>query len=104
MRARLEVDEFGVLACPACKEISTHFDRVVVRTPMEYVSVKASGEDKWAGIEVDRCNDGDIPAAPSNLRRHLITLLGWCEHCYGEFAITFMQHKGDTIVTLAAIE
>lgn len=74
---------------------------VIVRA--RYLVGARSKEDApLVPVEVNRAGDlrhltaGELPATSS--RRHSIALAGWCELCGHEVAVTFAQHKGQTLV------
>ena len=93
----------GSLICPGCRSsYSTH---------IELVQVAARGEDRdFNEISVNAVTGrvethGSTPAPTGPFgegRRHRITLSGFCEECGHEFALVFLQHKGDTIIEWAA--
>lgn len=94
----LTKNDNGTMSCPACNdEASTHIDWVVVTHAGGRVSViRCFGEDGGAGTEY---SEGPISRDSNRYwwqRRHAITLGGFCEMCGAGFAITFLQHKGDT--------
>lgn len=87
------------MACPLCGETNTHVDRVAM-------TGRDPGED-GATVELGILANGAIVDATGKVppsrhvgvgRRHRIALIGCCEHCEGEFALLFTQHKGVTLV------
>jgi hypothetical protein len=83
----------ATLLCPWCGGTYTHLDNV-------YVVGRPNGED--GPVVLARVDSGanltheQAVPIPDFGRRHVFSIVGWCEECDGRFAIEFMQHKGET--------
>ncbi len=88
----------GVLLCPHCSEQYVHIDDV-------YVAGRPREDGNIVPVHVDsagRQNNGSGVALPipDVGRRHAFCLRGWCETCAGTFTIEFVQHKGQTLISV----
>jgi hypothetical protein len=93
----------GALLCPMCGFNCTHLDVV-------YVAARPTGEDgDVLPIRIDSSgsatfgNSVQLPI-PDVGRRHVISIVGYCEGCAAGFALEFMQHKGETLVAVREAE
>ena len=91
--------EDGALLCPKCGDSYTHLDEV-------FIAGRAREDGNIAPVHVDAA--GNVTANDSRValpipeigRRHAFSIKGWCEGCAGHFTIEFVQHKGQTMVTV----
>lgn len=87
--------EQDAIDCPKCGFHSTHVDRVEIAAREEDQTPTPIAVDAVAGTISVR---GPLPPTGGlPTRRHWIVLRGRCEQgC--DFAVTFVQHKGSTLV------
>lgn len=96
-----------MLLCPSCGGDCVHIDDAyVLGRPRESEAMRPVHVNHKGHVSMGPEVDGAIPIDPvrGKGRRHTMSLVGWCEGCGGRFAITFMQHKGNTFVSTLASE
>lgn len=81
-----------LISCPICGDQNTHIDDVSVRVAGGTLRVRISGEDEHCRMDMS----GDY--LPNGLRRHTITLSGWCESGH-TWQWDWRQDKGATWFT-----
>lgn len=93
----------GSLQCPSCGDVNgLHVDEVIMAGDSgQGLALFAPDEDATdtnipvAGIKIDRRSVSD--------RRHSVVLVIWCEVCGKWTRVTFIQHKGQTLVKTKVI-
>lgn len=86
------------LCCPSCGSDHLHLDDT-------YVGGRPREDEKVVPVHVTK--EGHVRTGPEvrlprePQRRHIITLAGWCEMCGDRVAVSFEQHKGNTLVSTA---
>jgi hypothetical protein len=89
-------DETFDLMCPECGSDYIHIDEV-------HVAAQPNGEDTPTKKMVLSLTSNDEstsckPFVEQSTRRHYVSLVGWCENCGDNVALSFVQHKGRTTV------
>lgn len=92
----ISMDDGDRMLCPKCGGNYVHIDEVFVAgRPREDGEIKPVHVDSGGRVSAEERVSLPIPDVG---RRHAIALKGWCELCSAEFAVEFVQHKGQTLL------
>ena len=93
--------DYEILLCPFCENNWVHFDEVHVggrpKEDGDFVNVLV---DSNGNVRQNLLDSEMAKPMLGEMRRHYLSIVGWCETCHARFAYAFVQHKGQTKLQL----